>query len=84
MTPDSRLSARCVAQSFCSQVKYALRAALNKEESMDARHSGRVVASIGLLLVLVIGGMALVPRAVQAAPSAQLSLSFDDPAPLAG
>lgn len=51
---------------------------------MDARHSGRVVASIGLLLVLVIGGMALVPRAVQAAPSAQLSLSFDDPAPLAG
>jgi len=51
---------------------------------MDARHSGRAVASIGLLLVLVIGGMALVPRAVQAAPSAQLSLSFDDPAPLAG
>ncbi len=50
---------------------------------MDVRHSGRVVTGIGLL-VLVIGGMALAPRAVQAAPSAQLSLSFDDAAPLSG
>ncbi len=51
---------------------------------MNARHSGRVVASIAMLAVLMIGGVALSPRAVQAAPSVQLSLSFDDSAPLSG
>ncbi len=51
---------------------------------MDARLSGRVITGIGLVLVLVMGGLVLVPRAVQAAPSAQLSFSFDDPGPLSG
>ncbi|MCZ7541332.1 MAG: hypothetical protein M5U29_15765 [Anaerolineae bacterium] len=51
---------------------------------MDARRGGRVVASIGLVLALAIGGVVLVPRAVQAAPPAQLSFSFDDPGPISG
>ncbi|MCL4237760.1 MAG: hypothetical protein KJ047_05885 [Anaerolineae bacterium] len=51
---------------------------------MDARSSERVIASLGLVLVLAMGGMALVPRAVQAAPTAQLSFSFDDPGPISG
>jgi hypothetical protein len=50
---------------------------------MNFRHSRRAVVGIGLLLLMVSGGLVPLGTA-QAAPSAQDTLSFDDPAGLSG